>query len=198
MANVSRETIEQLRAFETLICKWSPTINLVSRADRKSVWERHILDSVQLYDAAPRSFTHWVDLGSGGGFPAVVVAILANAANAPRKITMVESDSRKATFLRTALREIGVPGIVINERIEDIPSLSADIISARALASLDGLLTLAQPHLTPTGTCLFAKGAKWRSEVEEAKLTWKFACSATKSDLDPEAAILSIKELSRA
>ncbi len=111
---------------------------------------------------------------------------------------MVESDARKCVFLRTALREAGVKGNVINDRIENLVPQNADIVSARALADLTALLGLAHKHLKRGATCIFAKGEKWRKEVADAKSKWDFEYTADISKLDPNAAILSIKELSRA
>ena len=190
--------MDRLRAFEDVVLKWTPKINLVSRHDRSVVWDRHILDSLQMYDAAPRDFCHWLDFGSGGGFPGVVVAILSQASNPAGAVTMIESDARKAAFLRTALRETGVCGTVINDRIENVSPQNADVVSARALADLTKLLQFAMPHMAPDATCIFAKGAKWRTELTQAKSKWKFRHSIATSNLDPDAAILSIRELSRA
>lgn len=198
IGNVSRETLDRLRAFENIVLKWTSKINLVSRQDREVIWDRHILDSLQIYDVAPDIFSHWVDIGSGGGFPGVVVAILSEASHPQSKITMIESDARKAAFLRAALRETGAKGVVINDRIENVPPQNADVISARALTELSGLMDLAYPHMSAGGTCIFPKGAKWRTELSEAKSKWMFDHMVATSNLDPSAAILSIKELSRA
>lgn len=198
LADVSRETIEKLHIFERLVLKWTPAINLISRESRDVLWDRHVLDSVQIFNAAPKNATHWVDLGAGGGFPGVIVAILAEQAGAGCLVTLIESDARKATFLRTALRETGVDGVVINDRIENVPSLDADVVSARALADLGALIGYAQQHLRPEGTAIFAKGARWKKELDAAKSQWNFTCAVGKSDLDADAAILCIKGVSRA
>lgn len=198
LQNVSRETLERLRAFESLAKKWSPRINLVSRADRDAIWERHILDSIQIYECAPTPVTRWLDLGSGGGFPGIVVAILADADDVTTQVTMIESDSRKAAFLRAALRETGVSGTVINERLESVSPNAAHVVSARALANLSSLLGMCERHLAPGGLCLLPKGATWRRELTDANRTWTFQYDVVTSKLDPNAAILKIKELSRA
>ncbi len=195
---VSRETIGRLHLFASLVEKWTPTINLVSRADRAQVWDRHIADSLQVYECIPRGYRSWVDLGSGGGFPGVVVAILALEDPALPEITLVESDARKAAFLRTALRETGAHGRVIKERAESIPPLQADVVSARALADLSALLDLAQPHLSSNAICVFPKGKAWRKELEDAKTKWIFQHRVVTSKLDPDAAILIIKDVTRA
>lgn len=195
--NVSRETSERLDTFVALVNKWNPAINLVSRRSLPNLWERHILDSVQVFAAAPKTFDHWVDIGSGGGFPGVIIAILATERAPNARITLIESDSRKATFLRTALRETGCVGTVINQRIEQADPQRADIVSARALADLSDLLGYAQRHLDPTGLAIFPKGATWKQEIATAKTQWNFAYEAATSKLDPDAAILSITGVSR-
>ncbi|MEB8330809.1 class I SAM-dependent methyltransferase, partial [Flavobacteriaceae bacterium KMM 6897] len=109
---------ERLNLFEALVRKWNPAINLVSRNSLADLRERHILDSIQTYQAVKEPFDHWVDIGSGGGFPGVVIAILSAEMSPSRDITLIESDARKATFLRAALRETGVSATVLTERIE--------------------------------------------------------------------------------
>ena len=197
LQGVSRETSEKLRVLENLTRKWTQKINLVSRESSEMLWERHILDSVQVFTIAPPNIKNWVDLGSGGGFPGLVVAILAHATKAPPQVTLVESDERKCAFLRTALRETGVVADVINKRIEEVPPLNADILSARALAGLPILLEYAERHLAVGGTAIFPKGAQWEKELNLARTEWKFDWTATRSELKPDAAILSIKGVSR-
>ncbi|MEI4261530.1 16S rRNA (guanine(527)-N(7))-methyltransferase RsmG [Roseovarius sp. D0-M9] len=195
--DVSRETIERLRAFQAVVSKWTPKINLVSKDSVPHLWERHILDSVQLVRAAPKRVTHWLDLGSGGGFPGVVAAIFAMDARDERRVTLVESDARKCAFLRTALRETGAQAKVLNERIEDVPPQGADVVSARALADLSALLGYADIHLGAGGVALFAKGARWREEADSARSQWNFNLEAVKSEFAAEAAILKITGVSR-
>ncbi len=195
--DVPRETLERLHVFENLVIKWTPKINLVSRESAKILWGRHILDSVQMFRAAPSNFASWADIGSGGGFPGIVVAILAGDLPRAPKITLVESDARKCAFLRTALRETGSFAEVINDRIELAEPLDADILSARALADLTTLISFAERHLSPSGTALFAKGARWQEEVAAAKSKWHFDYDVAKSELEADAAILRITGVSR-
>lgn len=197
MEDVSRETMERLQAYENIVGKWTPKINLVSRDSVKSLWDRHILDSVQVYNAAPKGFEHWVDLGSGGGFPGIVVAILSQEEAQPARITLVESDARKCVFLRTALRETGAKATVLQGRIEEVPRLEADVLSARALADLSTLLGFAERHMGTGGTALFPKGVKWREEVAAAKTIWNFDVDVVTSVLEADAAILSISGVTR-
>jgi len=195
LQNVSRETSEKLKQFAALVEKWTLKINLISKPSVPHIWERHIADSVQLYAHAP-TVDHWLDLGSGGGFPAVVIALLAQQDGRHTKFTLVESDQRKCVFLRTALRELAVQGVVINDRVENIDPLGADVLSARALADLKTLLGFADRHLSPTGLALFPKGQTWKAEDTEARIHWHFSCEPVPSVTDAAAAILKIKDIS--
>ena len=194
--DVSRETFEKLEAFAHLVKKWNPKINLISKSSVQDLWDRHICDSAQLFHLAP-SFGKWVDLGSGGGFPGIVIAILGQGVSANGDVTLVESDQRKCAFLRTAIREIDLSADVIADRIENIPPLAADVISARALADIKTLLIHTKRHLKPGGTAIFPKGETWRKEHKEAQHIWSYSCEAITSATNPAAAILKIKDISR-
>ncbi|XXK31259.1 16S rRNA (guanine(527)-N(7))-methyltransferase RsmG [Rhodobacteraceae bacterium nBUS_24] len=196
--NVSRETIEALEHFAALIEKWTVKINLISKASLADLWDRHILDSAQLLKICPRNIQKWLDLGSGGGLPGVVVAILAKELIPKLTMTLVESDKRKSVFLRTAIRELELNATVLNARIEKTAPLQADVISARALAELDVLLALAEPHLTKNTICLFQKGENWQKELSKAQQSWSFHCDITKSETQSGAIILKLGELGRA
>ena len=193
--NVSRETFEKLEAFGELVRKWNPRINLVSKSSLGDLWTRHIVDSVQVFKLSEGSGV-WVDLGSGGGFPGIVVSIL-NQEERHFDVTLVESDQRKCAFLRTAIRELKLEASVKNERIEEIKSLNADVLSARALADLTKLLGFAELHLKPEGTALFPKGQSWQREDAEARLGWTYGLESVPSQTNPEAAILKIKDIAR-
>jgi 16S rRNA (guanine527-N7)-methyltransferase len=194
--NVSRETADRLILYERLVRQWTPRINLVSRASLDDLWTRHFADSAQLLALAPDDAKSWADLGSGGGFPGAVIAILA-AEKMPRlSVTLVESDTRKATFLRTVFRETGVKATVRPGRIEEVESLGADVVSARALAPLDKLLVFVERHLAVGGKALLPKGAQWQKEVDIAQKSWTFSCEIHKSMTDPSAVILQIGDLS--
>ncbi len=194
--DVSRETLDKLQAFETLVTKWTAKINLISKSTVSEIWERHILDSAQIYELAnPQG--HWVDLGSGGGFPGIVIAILSQGSGAENRVTLVESDQRKAVFLRTAIRELDLKAQVIAERIERIDQQEAQVLSARALTDLDGLLAFSEQHLSSGGTALFPKGAQWEKEHIAAQKRWSYSLEVTKSRSNPAAAILKIKDIKR-
>ncbi|KIC24352.1 MULTISPECIES: 16S rRNA (guanine(527)-N(7))-methyltransferase RsmG [unclassified Leisingera] len=194
--SVSRETFERLEIFERVIRKWNPKINLVSRSSLDELWTRHIADSVQVFRSvdAPK---HWVDIGSGGGFPGVVVALLAADETPETKITLIESDQRKSAFLRTAARECGASITVLSSRIEQVEPQSADVLSARALAGLSDLLGFAERHLAADGVCVFPKGENWKKEVDNARQQWRFELETTKSLTEPEAVILKIRGVER-
>jgi len=196
--DVSRETRERLSIYAALVQKWNPRINLVSRASLENLRARHIADSAQLHDLVPHPVAHWADLGSGGGFPGLVIAILAQETGTPGRVTLVESDARKSAFLRTVIRETGIAATVLTRRIEAAAPLGADVLSARALADLATLLGHAVRHLAPGGAAIFPKGASWRQEIAEAQSKWQFISRVDKSRTDPDAVILHITGVSRA
>lgn len=195
--DVSRETIERLTLYESLLRKWTPAINLVSRATLADAWTRHFIDSAQLLSAAPVGAKAWVDIGSGGGFPGLVVAVLAKELRPDLAVTLVESDVRKAAFLAEAARRTEVAVAIKAERAETLTPCDSDIISARALAPLHRLLALAERHLAPGGIGLFLKGAQADAEVAEALETFRFSLQKTPSQTDPMAVILSVGGISR-
>ncbi len=194
--DVSRETLARLTTYVDLVERWNPRINLVSRSSLTDTWSRHILDSVQVYRLAGR-FDHWVDLGSGGGFPGMVCAILAAEGAPSASFSLLESDQRKSAFLRTVARECGVNCRIFSKRIESVDPLSADILSARALAELRTLLSFCDRHLDKNGLALLPKGANWKKEVDAAREEWKFDAEPITSLTEPKAVILKIKGVSR-
>lgn len=195
---VSRETMDRLRAFEALTRKWSKTINLVSKDTQTDIWHRHILDSAQLFALPIGHPGPWLDIGSGGGFPGIVAAIMLDDLAAQHPITLVESDQRKATFLRTALRETGTSGTVIAGRVEDIPPHGATTLTARALAPVSDLLAHATRHLAENGTALLHKGRNHAEELDAAREKWSFEVKTHTSLTAPDAAILEIRNIQSA
>lgn len=196
--NVSRETQNKLNLYFDLLRKWNDKINLVSKTTFLDADMRHFEDSLQVARLASMDVHTWVDLGSGGGFPGAVVAIWLHEHAPHMRLVLVESDQRKATFLRTVSRETHVPMTVLAKRIEDIEPLQSDIVSARALAPLPRLLEFAERHMAQAGKGLFMKGANWKEELEAAQNQWNFRWEAHKSVTNPDAVILEIGELSRA
>lgn len=195
--NVSRETHDRLDIYAALLRKWNPKINLVAPSTIADLRSRHITDSAQLYNQAPTSFEHWVDLGSGGGFPGLVVAILVYENGSRGKITLIESDARKSAFLRTVLRETGVDATVITDRIENVTPQGADVVSARALAHMIKLLDFTNRHLSPEGVALLHKGRHWEKELRDAQQTWQFTYSAVKSVVQDNSVILNVAGVHR-
>ena len=158
--NVSRETIDQLTIYLALLEKWQPRINLVSSSTLAYAWRRHVLDSAQLVSFLPKNDAHILDIGSGAGFPGLVLSIITG-----NRLTLVESDQRKTVFLQTVIRELGLTARVKNARIEVIPTLGADIVTVRALASVERLLKLLERQLPSVERCLFLKGASLQEEL---------------------------------
>lgn len=194
---VSRETIDRLNHYESLVKKWSKSINLISPATQNSIWGRHILDSAQLYIGLRQKCTVWVDLGSGAGFPGLVISTLAKQHHPALHVYLVESDKRKSVFLRTVIRELSLDATVVNDRIENADVPAADIISARALTNLIGLLAYAYPHIRGDGACLFQKGENWEKEVAEAKKQWSFDLKITNSKTQNGAVTLELGGIRR-
>lgn len=191
---VSRETRHRLDDFANLVLAWNERINLVRCDDEEQLERRHIADCIQLAGLIPGHGLTVADLGSGGGFPAIVVAIC----RPDVRVTCIESNGRKSVFLREAIRRLNLTAEVVNERIEAIPPLGVPVVTARALAPLPRLLGYAERHLSDDGRALLMKGRTWQEELEQARSTWHFSCEAASSRTDPQAVILSIGGLRRA
>jgi 16S rRNA (guanine527-N7)-methyltransferase len=194
---VSRETFERLLAFEKLFVKWAARINLTAPSTISEIWNRHILDSAQLVRLAPDALD-WVDLGSGGGFPGAVIAIL--MADKPGgQVRLVESNNKKCAFLRAALSEIGLRPDVYPVRIETIIFgwRPPQVVTARALAPLSRLLALTEPWLSAGTRALFHKGEEYRGEIKLADDTWNLDLVEHPSMVDPCGVILDITGIER-
>ena len=191
--NVSRETFLRLKEYEKLLFKWNAKINLVSRSTLDNFWNRHVLDSAQFLSSVGEKAGKWVDLGSGGGLPGLVVAILSDEVKLVNKLFLVEADVRKAVFLKTVCRELGLKVEVYNNRIEELPPISANIVSARALAPLKTLCLYAKNHLEKDGVAVFAKGENWKAELVEAQKKWIFSYEAVKSTLHEGSVVLVLR-----
>lgn len=195
--NVSRETMDKLERFEALLLKWNHSINLVSRNTIDDVWQRHFLDSAQLWGQRPLNARTWLDIGSGGGFPGLVVAILAAEEDNQIKVVLVESDIRKSAFLIKVSQELGLNTEILTERAEDLVPQRADIISARALAPLVKLLEFSLQHGKGSTVHLFSKGKNAELELTEARKYWTFKLQKTPSISDSTGKILKIEGLGR-
>lgn len=197
MTSVSRETMDRLSAYHALVQKWNPKINLVAASTLPDFRSRHLDDSLQLFSLADPQAGLWLDLGSGGGLPGLVVAIM--GADRQMSVVLIESDQRKSAFLRTVIRELSLTNAsVISERIMSIAPQNADHVSARALAPLPQLLEMVHLHMKPTGTAYLMKGRTWRDESAHARHDWRFDLDAVPSSTEPEAAILKVTGVSHA
>lgn len=184
---------EKLLIFAGLVQKWSPRINLVSKSDLPHLWERHIEDSLRLLPFIPASVTRAIDLGSGAGFPGLVICI---ATGLP--FDLIEVDARKAAFLMEAARLTGAPAKIHNCRIEAAPVQPAPLITARALAPLEKLLGLAAPLLTDDGFCLFPKGRSIETELTAASTLWHMDANRFSSPEWEESYILKVSQIRHA
>lgn len=191
----NEETMLALQTYAALVEKWNPKINLVAKSTVNDLWQRHIADSVQLHRHLPREAKLGVDLGSGGGFPGILLAILSRQVMPEYKQILVESDQRKSAFLREAIRATGVNAEVKALRIEAIPAIKADVLTARALASLTDLLGYAAFHMKQSGVAILPKGAAFAAEYEVANKLWDFSIDFLPSLTDTEARVLRITEL---
>lgn len=194
LVGVSRETMEKLQRYSDLVLKWTPKINLIAKGTAPEIWERHIEDSAQIYKLAPDGWRRWIDLGSGAGFPGVVVAII-DQENRP--VTLVESDQRKALFLKTIKRELGLNLDILTERVESVGVTGFDVVSARAFTSLDALLLHASRLIAQNGIALFPKGRRYADELNQAMLNWDFELEALPSITSPDSRILCISRIKK-
>jgi 16S rRNA (guanine527-N7)-methyltransferase len=192
--NVSRESSEKLHIYVGLLFAWQKRINLIGPATESEIWTRHIADSLQLLALLPPSTIAVADLGSGAGLPGLVLAISGNIS-----VHMIESQGKKAAFLREAIRQTGASAKVHQNRIEVVePSeLGAQIVTARALAPLDKLLELSAPFIAQGAIGLFHKGQDVDAELTEAAKYWTITARKIPSLVDPRGVILEVKEAVR-
>ena len=188
LLNVSRETIDKFQVYLTLLEKWQRRINLVSNGTLADAWQRHILDSGQLAAYYPPQTRHILDVGSGAGFPGLVLAIMGDV-----MVDLVESDQRKAVFLSTVVRELGLSAKVHSQRIETMPNLCADVITARALAPLPKLLNLIETQVSPECVCLFLKGASVEDELTNLQSYSTMVCETHPSLSGSTGVVLEMK-----
>lgn len=191
-ANVSRETLARLKAYVGLLEDWNARHNLVSAASLAEVWKRHIWDSAQLAPLIPQEARTLIDLGSGAGFPGLVLAVLLQER---LSVTLIEATGKKAQFLAAAAERMGVAVAVRNTRLETAPREPFDVITARALAPLPRLLDYAQHFNGPGTVCLFMKGQSLGEELTLAHKTWRMTLSQHPSLTHPLGTILEIRGL---
>jgi 16S rRNA (guanine527-N7)-methyltransferase len=190
-AKVSQKTLGQLQAYADLLVEWSSLHNLVAKSTLPSLWERHMWDSAQLAPLVPAGATTLADLGSGAGFPGLVLAAMLPGV----AVTLSEATAKKCAFLRAAADRMGVAVTIENARMEDLPPCPYDVVTARACAPLPRLLEYAHSFTGPNSVCLFLKGQNVGSELTEAHKYWKMQVSQVASQTDPSGAIVTVREL---
>jgi 16S rRNA (guanine527-N7)-methyltransferase len=190
---VSRETLQRLTVYLDLLQRWQPAINLVGPGTLADPWRRHVLDSAQLAAHLPAAATNLVDLGSGAGFPGMVLALLG-----VRGVHLIEGDRRKAQFLREAARATGAPATIHAERIEQMQGWPAAVVTARAVAPLPRLLELAEPFLVSDSVCLFLKGRSVERELTNARVSWHMGSETFPSLSEPLGTVLELRGICRA
>jgi len=192
LTNVSRETLDRLDQYVALLTAWNRRINLVGPDTIGDIWRRHLLDSAQLFPMIPRQARVLIDLGSGAGLPGLILAIM----GVPN-VHLVESDARKAVFLREALRVTETTATVHARRLDRVSPLVADVVTARALASLPELLEISEAFRGPETICLFLKGRSVAEELTEAERAWTMHINRTPSLSDPSGCVLRLERIAR-
>ncbi|MFY0612372.1 MAG: 16S rRNA (guanine(527)-N(7))-methyltransferase RsmG [Hyphomicrobiaceae bacterium] len=196
--SVSRETVDRLKIYESVLRKWQRAVNLVAPKTLPNLWHRHFADSMQIATLVPKSAQKLVDLGSGGGFPGLVLAAHFAHAGGPT-VTLVESDQRKAAFLRETARAMEISVEILSTRIENdanLPALSGvDVVTARALARLPKLFALVTPFISADTVCIFMKGRDAATEITEARLDWCFDSTEHASMTDASARIVVVRDI---
>jgi len=188
---VSRETLARLKAYADILADWNARHNLVARSTLPDLWRRHFWDSAQLTPLIPATARTLADLGSGAGFPGLVLA----AMRPDLAVTLHEATTKKCAFLQAAADRMGLPVTVQNARLEDLRPHTFDVVTARALAPLPQLLTYAQNFVGLNSVCLFLKGQNVGAELTEAHKYWNIKVSQVPSQTDPSAAIVVVREL---
>ena len=190
---VSRETSQRLRQYEALLRKWNATINLVSRERQAEFWTRHFEDSLQLVPLLPSDALTGVDLGSGAGFPGLVLSIATGL-----HFTLIEADHRKAAFLREVAAATRAPVTILAERMERVQMPQVDVLTARALAPLPDLLELGARFLKPDGVALLLKGAQADAEIADAGRIWSMTVDRYPSTTHATGMVIKLSGLLRA
>ncbi|HJS45582.1 MAG TPA: 16S rRNA (guanine(527)-N(7))-methyltransferase RsmG [Rhizomicrobium sp.] len=188
---VSRETLARLKAYADILADWNARHNLVAKSTLPDLWHRHFWDSAQLAPLIPSAARSLADLGSGAGFPGLVLAAMLPSLS----VTLHEATTKKCAFLQLAAERMAVPVTIQNARLEDLPPSQFDVVTARALAPLPQLLGYAQNFVGPNGVCLFLKGQNVGAELTQAHKYWNIKASQVPSQTDPSAAIVIVREL---
>lgn len=195
--NVSRETFNKLKTYQSMLNDWQQRFNLVSKTTLEDAWNRHFLDSAQLFSYIPNNAKTMYDFGSGAGFPGMVIAVLASEKLPNLRINLVESITKKTVYLNAVKEKLGLDVTIYNDRIEKLPIEKADIITSRALASLSELLEYSYRFCHKDTVCLFPKGKKYSEELADAHKKWHFKCEIIPSQQCDEGRILKITNINK-
>ena len=193
--NVSRETLNGFYEYKTLLCKWNEKINLVSKHTLINVWERHFLDSGQIIIDVDASGKRWVDVGSGAGFPGLVVALLLRDRKVDCDLVLVEKHPKKVFFLKEVIRKLNLSVEVVNDNIYTLEPLNADILTARAFSELNNLMEIAFRHRKKEGICLFLKGENYKIELDKTLNNWFFDYDIVGSLSSSSGNIIKVKKI---
>ena len=193
--NVSRETLNGFYEYETLLSKWNEKINLVSKNTLVDIWERHFLDSGQIIKHVEASGKRWVDVGSGAGFPGLVVALLLRDRKIDCDLVLVEKNPKKGFFLSEVIRKLKLSVEVVNDNIDTLEPLNADILTARAFSELNNLIEIAFRHRKKEGICLFLKGENYRMELDKTLNYWFFDYDIVDSLSSSSGKIIRVKKI---
>ena len=193
--NVSRETFEKLKLYHQSLIEWQGKMNLVSNSTLDTAWERHFADSAQLYKLIPENAKTMVDIGSGAGFPGMVLAIMAEGRTPYLKVTLVESIAKKTLYLKRVKEITNTDVNILNRRIENLKEKTFDVITARAVINLKDLLGYAHPLFRKNSICIFPKGKSHKEEIELARKEWFFDIETVPSEVSDESVILIIRNL---
>jgi 16S rRNA (guanine527-N7)-methyltransferase len=196
--NVSRETYDNLTTLVAQLKEWQEKFNLVSRSSLEEVWTRHIADSMQLFSLIPNKAETLYDLGSGAGFPALVLAVMAKELRPDLQITLIESITKKTVYLNHVRTVLNLENVtVINDRTENLKLPAADVITARAVAALDKLLGFAYPLCSRHTEFIFPKGRTYQDEINQARQKWHFDLKIEPNDVSSDGVILRLTHLRR-
>ena len=193
--NVSRETLSSFYEYKTLLYKWNEKINLVSKNTLVDIWERHFLDSGQVIKHVDASGKRWVDVGSGAGFPGLVVALLLRDRKIDCDLVLVEKNPKKGFFLKEVIRKLNLSVEVVNDNIDILEPLNADILTARAFSELNNLIEIAFRHRKKEGICLFLKGENYRIELDKTLNYWFFDYDIVDSLSSSSGKIIRVKKI---
>ena len=193
--NVSRETLNDFYEYKTLLAKWNEKINLVSKNTLVGIWERHFLDSGQIIKNVEASGKRWVDVGSGAGFPGLVVALLLRDRKVACDLVLVEKNPKKVFFLNEVIRKLKLSVEVVNDNIHTLEPLNADILTARAFSELNNLMEIAFRHRKKEGICLFLKGENYRIELDKTLNYWFFDYDIVDSLSSSSGKIIRVKKI---